>query len=157
MSDSGEPREQIFRFFNEIGIIEQLARNQFERIMPEGMRLAHFSVLNHFVRLGGEQSPASLANAFQVTKGAMTNTLQRLESKGFIEIRPDPEDGRGKLVQITESGRQAHIRAIRALGPLLEFAVQSLNADQFAQAVPFLEKVRIFLDENRNFPAGESG
>ena len=40
----------LFRFFNEIGIIEQLSRNAFERVMPGGMKLSQFTVLNHFVR-----------------------------------------------------------------------------------------------------------
>lgn len=139
----------LFRFFNEVGIIEQLARARFERIMPDGMRLAHFSVLNHFVRLGGEQSPVSLANAFQVTKGAMTNTLQRLDAKGFIQIRPDPSDGRGKLVTISEAGIHAHHNAIAALAPLMENVAHEFGLEAFDEALPFLQKVRVFLDENR--------
>ncbi|MBZ0216013.1 MAG: MarR family winged helix-turn-helix transcriptional regulator [Fimbriimonadaceae bacterium] len=149
MTRSGNNLSNIFQFFNEIGIIEQLGRNQFERVMPDGMRIAHFSVLNHFVRLGGEQSPVSLANAFQVTKGAMTNTLQRLDAKKFIEIRPDPKDGRGKLVRITPTGRQAHERAIAALGPVITKLGEEFGQDNFIEALPFLQKIRIFLDENR--------
>ena len=57
-----------FRLFVEIGIIEQLARNQLEREMPDGLKVSQFGVLNHLDRLGGEWSPARLANAFQVTK-----------------------------------------------------------------------------------------
>ena len=82
-----------FRFFTEIGIIEQLARNRLERGLPDGLKISQFSVLNHLVRLGGEWSPARLARAFQVTKGAMTNTLQRLEKRAnrfrrLVERRP---------------------------------------------------------------------
>jgi hypothetical protein len=39
-----------FRVFNEIGIIEQLSRNLFERVLPDGLTLPQFTVLNHFVR-----------------------------------------------------------------------------------------------------------
>ena len=66
MSENAPDDPLVFAFFNEIGIIEQLARNAFERVMPDGLRLPHFSVLNHFVRLGGERSPGELARAFQV-------------------------------------------------------------------------------------------
>ena len=67
-----EPAEDppAFRLFTEIGIIEQLARNRLERGLPDGLKVSQFVVLNHLVRLGGEWSPARLANAFQVTKGA---------------------------------------------------------------------------------------
>ena len=61
----------IFTLFNEIGIIEQLARQRLESVLPEGLKISHFSVLNHFARLGGERAPAELARAFQVTKAAM--------------------------------------------------------------------------------------
>lgn len=140
----------LFTFFNEIGIIEQLATNRFERVMPHDLRLPQFVVLNHFVRLGGEYSPLALARAFQVSKGTMTNTLQRLEHKGFVAVRPDPDDGRGKIVSITESGRSARDDAIAALAPLLAELECEFPAAQFAAALPFLARVRAWLDRARD-------
>ena len=96
---------EIFNFFTEIGIIAQLSQTQFERLMPSGMTIAQFTVLNHCVRVGDGKSPARLAHAFQVTKGTMTSTLHRLEQKGLVAIHPDPADGRSKIVRITETGR----------------------------------------------------
>ena len=66
--------ELLFTLFNEIGIGNQLSSTRFERALPKGLTTSQFSVLNNFVRLGGTRSPKQLANAFQVTKGAMTNT-----------------------------------------------------------------------------------
>ena len=43
------------------------------------------SCWSHLAR-HGEASPAALARAFQLTKGAMTNTLQRLEAQGFVRV-----------------------------------------------------------------------
>ena len=56
----------LFTVFNEIGIIEQLARNRFERALAtvaDGLRISHFSLLNHFVRLGDDISPAGAVPA----------------------------------------------------------------------------------------------
>ena len=39
-----------FRVMNEIGIISQLGATLFERVMPDGMTLAQFTVLNRFVQ-----------------------------------------------------------------------------------------------------------
>ena len=142
-----------FAVLNEIGIIEQLARNRFERTMPDGLKLPHFSVLNHLVRLGGEWSPVRLARAFQVTKGAMTNTLQRLEARGLIEIRPDPADGRGKLVSITHEGRRARDAAVGALAPALGKLRAAIPDEDFARALPFLTQLRTYLDQERETPA----
>jgi DNA-binding MarR family transcriptional regulator len=140
----------LFVFFNEIGIIEQLARNRFERVLPDGMTLAQFGVLNNFVRLGGERSPAGLARAFQVTKGAMTNTLQRLEAKGHVTLRPDPKDGRAKIVAITDAGRAARKAALAALTPGLAELAGAFPHARFDAAVPFLRELRMFLYQARD-------
>ena len=135
---------------NEIGIIAQLATNTFERRMPEGMTMAQFTVLNHFARLGGERSPNELARAFQVTKGTMTSTLQRVEAHGWITIRPDAKDGRAKRVAITPSGRRARDTAIRALAPALAELATALSDESFEAALPFLTRLRAHLDQARD-------
>jgi len=142
----------VVGLFNEIGIIEQLARNRFERVMPDGMTLSQFSVLNHFVRLGGEKSPNRLARAFQVTKGTMTSTLQRLEARGCVAIRPDPSDGRGKLVTITPDGRAMRDACITALGPQIAEVERALGVDGFAAALPWLRDLRRYLGAARDKP-----
>ena len=139
-----------FRFFTEIGIIEQLARNRLERGLPDGLKISQFSVLNHLVRLGGEWSPARLARAFQVTKGAMTNTLQRLEKRGLVRVLADPRDGRGKLVDVTETGREMRLRSVESISPLLADLSTELSDKEFASALPVLEKVRRYLDLHRS-------
>ncbi|WP_420391338.1 MarR family winged helix-turn-helix transcriptional regulator [Acuticoccus sp.] len=135
--------------FNEIGIIEQLARARFEAVLPDGLLVSHFSVLNHMVRLGDDKSLTSLAFAFQVSKGAMTNTVQRLERRKLVDVRPDPLDGRGKRVFLTEAGRQARDEAIARLGPALCDLEQALGAEVFAELLPRLQRVRTALDEAR--------
>lgn len=146
-----------FTFFTEIGIIAQLSQTLLERSLPDGLRLPNFGVLNHFSRLGGEHSPAKLARAFQVTKGAMTNTLQRLEARGLVEVRPDPSDGRAKRVHITRKGRQVRDKAIAALTPALAGLETRFAAEQFRNSLPFLEQVRRYLDAARDAPNGSPG
>lgn len=150
MSDVDDPI--AFQVFNEIGIIEQLARNRFERTLPSGLTLSQFSVLNHFVRLGGERSPASLASAFQVTRPTMTNTLQRLESAGLVAIRSDPGDGRAKIVTITEAGRALREACVAAQVPLLAELDALLPRDDLVALLPRLRKLRMLLDKARDPP-----
>jgi len=139
-----------FDVFNEIGIIEQLSRNSFERVLQEGLSLAGFSVLNHFVRLELKSStPTELASAFQVTKGAMTNTLSRLEALGFVSVGINPKDGRGKIIRITSKGVKARNQSIEAIMPTLATIGDALPGKEAANALPLLKKLRIFLDENR--------
>ena len=74
--------------FSEILTNEQLVRNRLGRVLPKGMEISHFSVLNYLARIGEERSPAQLAKTFYVTRGAMTNTLSKLEWSGWRPSTP---------------------------------------------------------------------
>jgi DNA-binding MarR family transcriptional regulator len=148
---SPENDPAAFRVMNEIGIISQLGATLFERVMPSGMTLAQFSVLNRFVKIEGPSSPLELARAFQVTKGTMTSTLQRLEARGWISVRPDPADGRAKCVTITAGGRRARAQALDALQPVVA-ELQTVFGGRLAGALPFLAELRIYLDRRRDRP-----
>lgn len=141
----------VFRLFNEIGIISQLATTAFERALPKGMTQAQFTILNHFIRLGHhERSPAQLASAFQVTRPTMTSTLARMERAGLVAIRPDPQDGRGKLVSVTDTGRKMRETCIAA-GAVFVPVLDSLMTKAELEAIlPPLTRLRIVLDEMRN-------
>ena len=141
--------ELTFKFFNEIGIINQLATNAFESCLPDGLTISQFSVLNWFTRVDSEATPGRLATAFMVTKGAMTNTLKRLEEKGFIQVRPDKTSGRRKLVTMTPAGKAARAAAILAVEPLLKEVLKQFKSAELSASMPFLEQVRTFLDERR--------
>ncbi|MEM9333005.1 MAG: MarR family transcriptional regulator [Pseudomonadota bacterium] len=141
--------EAYFRFFNEVGIINQLASNRAERAMPHGLTMSQFSVLNHFMRGLPPKSPLELASAFQVTKGAMTNTLKQLQNKGFVEIVPHEKDGRSKIVSISETGRNAHKDAQSELMVFFSDFSAQFSTEELAKVIPDLEKIRIWLDENR--------
>lgn len=131
----------------EIGIISQLANAKLEK--EAGMPSAQFGLLSHFMRRGGEESPAQLASAFQVGKSAMTHTLQRCEAAGWIAIRPDPADGRRKWVSLTPAGAAAYGEAIRGMRPHLEAMRAAFTDQEFQAALPFLRALRMWLDENR--------
>ncbi|MHA1127362.1 MAG: MarR family winged helix-turn-helix transcriptional regulator [Alphaproteobacteria bacterium] len=131
--------------FSEIAAADQMARTKFSRALPKGMELSHFTVLNHFARLGGEKSPAQLARIFHVTKGAMTNTLSKLEASGYVHIRPDWDDARRKFVSISPAGHTARDEAVRAIAPVFDDAVASLGAEKIKAALPILRDLRIFL------------
>lgn len=137
------------KVFAEIAMIDQLVTSRLERALPDGLSHAQFGVLSHFCRHGESATPAELARAFQVTKGAMTNTLQRLEAQGYVTVEPDPADGRRKLVEITPDGRTVHYQALSALRPMTESLRSAFTEAEFVAALPFLKALRTWLDEMR--------
>ncbi|MEM1237486.1 MAG: MarR family transcriptional regulator [Pseudomonadota bacterium] len=134
--------------FSEILIIEQMARNRVTKALPKGMELSHFTVLNHLDHVASEKSPAQLAKAFHVTRGAMTNTLSRLEWAGYIHVRPDWDDARRKMVTISPSGRAARDAAMAAIGPIIAEAVDKAGADAVRDLLPVLREMRLGLTED---------
>jgi len=135
--------------FSEIFMADQLARNRISRALPKGMELSHFSVLNHLARINEERSPAQLAATFHVTRGAMTNTLNRLDWAGHVHIRPDWDDARRKMVSISPSGRSARDAAIQAVSPVLAEAVADIGEDRLRAALPVLRMLRQKLEGRR--------
>lgn len=62
----------------------------------------------------------------QVTQSAITQLVTRLERDGLVERRPDPSDGRGVLVHITDTGRAV---------------VAARRADRVARLTPILNQL----------------
>ncbi|NRP13363.1 hypothetical protein XMM379_002708 [Aliiroseovarius sp. xm-m-379] len=133
--------------FSEMFMADQLARNRLSKALPKGMELSHFSVLNHLARSGEEKSPAQLAKAFHVTRGAMTNTLNKLEWAGHIHIRPDWDDARRKFVTISPAGRAARDAALQSITPIIGNMVTKIGKDRVKQALPVLREMRQLLSE----------
>jgi DNA-binding MarR family transcriptional regulator len=137
----------IITLFSEIAMNEQMARVRLSRALPRGMELSHFTLLNHFARLGGEKSPAQLARLFHLTKGALTNTLARLEKQGYLTVRPHPEDGRKKVVSISDEGRRAVDAASEAVEPVFRATLEAMGQDRVRAALPFLRELRAALSQ----------
>jgi DNA-binding MarR family transcriptional regulator len=131
--------------FSELLAADHALRGKLTSVLPKGMEISHFSVLNHLAWQGGESSPARLAEKFSVTRGAMTNTLNKLEWAGYVHIRPDWDDARRKMVGISPAGRQARDDAVSSIAPLITRIVEDLGEQQARAALPILREIRLKL------------
>jgi DNA-binding MarR family transcriptional regulator len=147
--DVDQDYELLFSYFNELGIISQLSTSMFERNLPEGLTISQFGVLNWFVRVDSQATPGRLSTAFQVTKGAMTNTLKKLQAKQFISVEPDASSGRRKIVRLTPEGRQIRDKAIGTAFPLMKEFTRVLDFAEIKQQMAMIKKIRMYLDEYR--------
>jgi DNA-binding MarR family transcriptional regulator len=68
--------------------------------------LSHGAVLGRLDR-DGPQSTSDLALAERIRPQSMAQTLGDLEADGLIARRPDPDDGRRVLIELSDSGRHA--------------------------------------------------
>src|SRR6476620_11758884 len=82
-----------------------------------GIESWEFDVLAAVRRAGApyELSRGRLLRETLVTSGTMTNRVDRLAARGFVERSPDPDDRRGVIVRLTAEGKTAVDGAFEAL------------------------------------------
>ncbi len=140
----------MYQTFVEIGIINQLAEAFLRRALPKPLTVAQFQVLSHLLRLPGQHTPSAITKSFQVTKGAMTHTLGLLTKNGWVEIMPDPDDGRSKQVSISSSGRDIFLQTVEKLTPYFTELATIFPPQDIKALTNTLENIRVFMDENRD-------
>ena len=79
-----------------------------------GLGEGDFDVLATLRRAGApyERAPGELADHTMVTSGAMTKRVDRLVAAGLVTRRPSEADGRGRVVALTDRGRETIDRAM---------------------------------------------
>lgn len=140
---SGEEAERLaVALFSEMLTADQLVRARLSRALPRGMELSHFIVLNYLAQHAEERTPGELARIFHLTRGAMTNTLARLEWAGHVHVRPDWDDARRKRVAISPTGLAAREAALGAIRPIMTEAVRGIGSARTRAAIPVLREIR---------------
>ena len=86
-------------------------------IAPEGLEISEHSVLTALWFAGPPytMSPTQLSQVILQTTSGMSKTLRRIERLGLIERADDPNDGRSRLVVLTDAGREMSERPLRHL------------------------------------------
>jgi len=104
-----------------------------------------FDVLAALRRSGKpyELSPGRLLKETLVTSGTMTNRVDRLEERGFVERLPDPNDRRGVLVRLTDEGRRAVDGALDGLLEREADLLAALDAGERKQLVGLLRGLAV--------------
>lgn len=108
-----------------------------------------FDVLAALRRAGApyELSPGRLLRETLVTSGTMTNRVDRLAARGFVERYPDPEDRRGVLVRLTPEGKDAVDGAFTALLEAEQAFLADLSSKQQDDLAALLRRLLIPFSE----------
>ena len=88
----------------------------------------------------------------ELSSGAMTNRLDRLEEAGLVRRRPDPNDRRGVLMEMTEKGRETYERAVGVQAKKEELVTSALDAGEKKQLNDLLRRLMLEF-ERREQPA----
>ncbi len=124
--------------------VQQLLIGRYdEALRAHGLTFARYEalVLLTFSRAG--RLPLSkIGERLMVHPTSVTNIVQRLEQAGLVERSPNPQDGRGTLAGITDTGRQV-VQAATADLVALDFGLDALDAGERVQLFALLRKVRV--------------
>jgi DNA-binding MarR family transcriptional regulator len=90
------------------GLSRRFKRMLNETIAEHGLSYEEWDVLGALRRAGPpfRRSAGELAKISELSSGAMTNRLDRLEEAGLVKRLPDPNDRRGVLVELTKTGQK---------------------------------------------------
>lgn len=108
-----------------------------------GLTPSQLSTLS-YVGARGPLRLGDLAAAERIAPSTLTRLVNVLESRGYVQRQPAPDDARASLVTVTESG-QAALARIRAEGTaMLSDILRTLPPDQLTAlqvALPALESL----------------
>jgi DNA-binding MarR family transcriptional regulator len=116
----------------------------FARVFAEyGITFGEYLVLAALRRAGPpyRMNPTRLFNAVILSSGAMTNRLDGLEQMSFVERLPDPADRRGRLVGLTDRGRELVDTAVIRHLENERHLLGGLDADEQEQLAGLLRKL----------------
>ena len=114
-----------------------------------GLQRGEFDVLATLRRSGAPftLTPTDLYEATMMTSGGMTARLDRLEKRGLIARRPNPEDRRGTLVTLTDQGRELVEAAVVPHAANETRLLSPLTAEEQGQLNDLLRKWRAGLPD----------
>ena len=88
-----------------------LARRFDRALAPLGMTNGQFSLM---MALNGREPlrPGRVAELLAMDRTSLTAMLKPLERRGWVEVRVDAKDRRGRRLHLTDAGRAALARAV---------------------------------------------
>jgi DNA-binding MarR family transcriptional regulator len=112
-------------------------------VKPYELTFARYEalVLLTFSR-AGSLPLSKIGQRLQVHPTSVTNIIDRLEKSGLVARRPNPDDGRGTLAEITAKGREVVEEATRDL-MAAEFGMGALSAEQHRELFAVLRDLRV--------------
>ena len=138
-----------------LGRVNTMVRSRLDEVFARhDLESWEFDVLATLLRNGAphQLTPGQLLDSMMITSGAMTNRIDRLEARGFVERVKDPDDGRQVLVTLTAEGT-AKVDAALVDHAANELALlAALDADQRHELIALFR-----LLENDLASGGDSG
>jgi DNA-binding MarR family transcriptional regulator len=127
----------------------RFAREAARALETLGLELFEYDVLSALRRQGRPFAlPATvLARQTDLSTGAMTNRIDRLEERGLVERRTDPTDRRSVIVRLTKKGQKLIDNAIHVRLDAARESLQELGKRELEQLADLLRILVLDVDD----------
>jgi DNA-binding MarR family transcriptional regulator len=137
------------------GLSRRFHKQLDDTVAEFGLTSGEWKVLGALHR-GGSKSPGRLAEMFELSSGAMTNRLDRLEEQKLIKRLPDPDDRRGVRLELTSAGRQRYKETVHSQAAKEAFVAGALTPREQQQLNALLRKVMLAFERSEPGKFGSS-
>jgi DNA-binding MarR family transcriptional regulator len=96
--------------------------------------------------IGECDSPGELSHELEVSTGAMTNRLDKLEEAGLVRRVPDPDDRRAVKIELTDAGTKAWTDSTGAQARKEALVASALTKREQTQLNALLRKLMLEFD-----------
>lgn len=127
------------------GINRRINRMLDETLAEVALDHAEYKALTALSQAGPpfRSTPGRLAKRMELSSGAMTNRLDRLEEAGLVRRLPDPEDRRSVVVELTDHGRDTIKKAVGVQAQKEALMAAALSPREQKQLNGLLRKVMV--------------
>jgi DNA-binding MarR family transcriptional regulator len=130
------------------GLSRRIKRMMDETLTERSLTWGEWKVLGMLRRSPGHRrSPGYLAVHAELSSGAMTNRLDNLEKAGLIRRRPDPNDRRGVLVELTNAGVEAYNESTAAQAAKEALIASALTAKEKDELNNLLRRLMLVAEQ----------
>jgi DNA-binding MarR family transcriptional regulator len=136
------------------GLTRRFKRSLEDVIAEHDLTWEEWDVLGALRRAGPpfRRSAGELAKLSELSSGAMTNRLDRLEQAGLVRRLPDPNDRRGIQVELTAKGKRLYEDAVGVQGRKESLVAAALTNAEKKQLNALLRRLMIEFERAEGGP-----
>ena len=133
-----ETEEHLGRSFKRLHFLLDQAINQ--RLLELDLTTAQGRIIGYLTHRSEPPCARDLETDFGLSHATVSGILSRMESKGFIEIQPDPDDRRVRRICLLEKGRACSQEIARHIRDTEQSMAEGFSPQELALLRSFLKR-----------------
>lgn len=121
-------------------IAREVAKFTIQTMKEEGIGTAEFDFI-HLIRHNPGMTQAQVREKLKIDKGAAARRTMSLENKGYLERRPNPDDGRSQLLFATPKADELKNSKAQIEAMFYEWLTAELSEEEKNQFCETLDKL----------------